>query len=34
MLGLDVTLRTGATAAVLRRMGELGPLGTELPARR
>jgi purine nucleosidase len=30
MLGLDVTLRTRATAAVLRRMGELGPLGTEL----
>jgi inosine-uridine nucleoside N-ribohydrolase len=30
MLGLDVTLRTGANAAVLRRMGELGPLGTEL----
>jgi purine nucleosidase len=30
MLGLDVTLRTGASAAVLRRMGELGPLGTEL----
>jgi len=30
MLGLDVTLRTGATAAVLRRMRELGPLGTEL----
>ena len=30
MLGLDVTLRTGATAAVLQRMGELGPLGTEL----
>ena len=30
MLGLDVTLRTGATAAVLRRMSELGRLGTEL----
>jgi purine nucleosidase len=30
MLGLDVTLRTGASAAVLRRMRELGPLGTEL----
>jgi purine nucleosidase len=30
MLGLDVTLRTGATAAVLHRMGDLGPLGTEL----
>jgi inosine-uridine nucleoside N-ribohydrolase len=30
MLGLDVTLRTGADAAVLRRMGDLGPLGTEL----
>ena len=30
MLGLDVTLRTGASAAVLQRMGELGPLGTEL----
>ena len=30
MLGLDVTLRTGATAAVLQRMSELGPLGTEL----
>src|SRR5260370_11516243 len=30
MLGLDVTLRTGATAAVLQQMGELGPLGTEL----
>ena len=30
MLGLDVTLRTGATAAVRRRMRELGPLGTEL----
>jgi purine nucleosidase len=30
MLGLDVTLRTGATAAVLQRMRDLGPLGTEL----
>jgi purine nucleosidase len=30
MLGLDVTLRTGASDAVLRRMGELGPLGTRL----
>jgi len=30
MLGLDVTLRTGAGPAVLQRMGELGPLGTEL----
>jgi purine nucleosidase len=30
MLGLDVTLRTGANPAVLRRMGDLGPLGTEL----
>jgi purine nucleosidase len=30
MLGLDVTLQTGATAAVLRRMRDLGPLGTEL----
>lgn len=30
MLGLDVTLRTGAGAAVLQRMSELGPLGTEL----
>jgi purine nucleosidase len=30
MLGLDVTLRTGATDEVLRRMGELGPLGTGL----
>jgi purine nucleosidase len=29
-LGLDVTLRTGATASVLHRMGELGPLGTTL----
>jgi purine nucleosidase len=30
MLGLDVTLKTGATAATLARMGELGSLGTEL----
>jgi purine nucleosidase len=30
MLGLDVTLRTGATPAVQQRMRELGPLGTEL----
>ena len=30
MLGLDVTLRTGATAAVLQQMSQLGPLGTEL----
>ena len=30
MLGLDVTLRTRVTAPVLRRMGELGPLGTKL----
>ena len=30
MLGLDVTLRTGASAAVLQRMRDLGPLGTEL----
>jgi purine nucleosidase len=30
MLGLDVTLRTGANAAVLKRMGELSRLGTEL----
>ncbi len=30
MLGLDVTLRTGATAAAQRRMRDLGPLGTEL----
>jgi purine nucleosidase len=30
MLGLDVTLRTGAGPAVLRRMGQLGPLGTGL----
>jgi purine nucleosidase len=29
-LGLDVTLRTGASPAVLQRMRELGPLGTEL----
>ena len=29
-LGLDVTLQTGASSAVLQRMGELGPLGTEL----
>jgi purine nucleosidase len=29
-LGLDVTLRTGATPAVLQRMRDLGPLGTEL----
>jgi purine nucleosidase len=29
-LGLDVTLRTGASPAVLERMRELGPLGTEL----
>jgi purine nucleosidase len=29
-LGLDVTLRTGASAAVLERMGELGRFGTEL----
>jgi purine nucleosidase len=29
MLGLDVTLRTGTSPAVLERMGELGPLGTE-----
>ena len=29
-LGLDVTLQTGASPAVLRRMGDLGPLGTEL----
>src|SRR6516162_10930353 len=28
MLGLDVTLRTGVTEAVLRRMSKLGPLGT------
>ena len=30
MLGLDVTLRTGATPAVLQRMRDLGPLGTDL----
>jgi purine nucleosidase len=30
MLGLDVTLRTGATAAVQQRMADLGPLGNEL----
>ena len=30
MLGLDVTLRTSATAAVQQRMRDLGPLGTEL----
>jgi purine nucleosidase len=30
MLGLDVTLRTGATAAVLERMRDLGRLGSEL----
>ena len=30
MLGLDVTLRTGASTSVLRRMGSLGRLGTEL----
>src|SRR5947209_13907824 len=30
MIGLDVTLRTGATHEVLRRMGELGQLGTRL----
>jgi purine nucleosidase len=30
MLGLDVTLQTGASAAVLQRMGGLGPLGTVL----
>jgi purine nucleosidase len=30
MLGLDVTLRTGASDEVLRRMGELGPLGSRL----
>jgi purine nucleosidase len=30
MLGLDVTLRTAAGPAVLKRMSELGPLGTEL----
>ena len=30
MLGLDVTLRTGASSVVLERMGSLGALGTEL----
>jgi purine nucleosidase len=30
MLGLDVTLRTPATAAVLQRMRDLGPLGARL----
>jgi purine nucleosidase len=30
MLGLDVTLQTGATTAVLGRMSDLGRLGTEL----
>jgi purine nucleosidase len=30
MLGLDVTLRTGAGASVLERMRSLGALGTEL----
>jgi inosine-uridine nucleoside N-ribohydrolase len=30
VLGLDVTLRTGATPAVMQRMRELGPLGTTL----
>ena len=30
VLGLDVTLRTGAGPAVLQRMRDLGPLGTEL----
>jgi len=30
VLGLDVTLQTGATPAVLERMRGLGPLGTEL----
>jgi len=30
VLGLDVTLRTGATPAVLQRMRDLGALGTEL----
>ncbi len=29
-LGLDVTLRTGVSAAALQRMSELGPLGTVL----
>jgi purine nucleosidase len=30
MLGLDVTMRSGADDEVLRRMGELGPLGHQL----
>jgi purine nucleosidase len=30
VLGLDVTLRSGATRDVLRRMAELGPLGSRL----
>ena len=30
MLGLDVTLKTGASPAVLERMRDLGPFGTEL----
>src|ERR1700734_3186399 len=30
MLGLDVTLRTGAAAPVLQRMGDLGRLGNQL----
>jgi purine nucleosidase len=30
VLGLDVTLKTGATPATLTRMGELGSLGAEL----
>jgi purine nucleosidase len=30
MLGLDVTMQSGASAAVLDRMGKLGPLGSEL----
>jgi purine nucleosidase len=30
MLGLDVTRQTGASPAVLERMRDLGPLGTEL----
>ena len=30
VLGLDVTLRTGASPAVQQRMRDLGPLGTEL----
>lgn len=30
MLGLDVTLRTSATAAIQQRMAALGPLGTTL----